>query len=121
MTGRAFPDTVGWRSGFLDLGGQKGGKYVKMKIHDVPYRALLPETVEGLLAAGRCLSATHEGAAAGKSMGNCLATGHAAGLAAALSARQGVLPRDLDVRRLQDALRDDQVDLKPNNRDQTTL
>ena len=36
--------------------------------------------------------ATHAGASAGKSMGNCFATGHAAGIAAALAWRaQGVL------------------------------
>ena len=82
MAGRTFEDAIAWRSGFLDLGGQKGGKYVKMQIHDVPYRAILPEKLDGLLTAGRCISATHAGAAAGKSMGNCMATGHAAGLAA---------------------------------------
>ncbi len=82
-----------------------------MMIHDVPYRAILPEKVEGLLTAGRCISATHVAMAAGKSMGNCVATGHAAGLAAALSARKGILPRELNVAQLQDALRNDGVDL----------
>ena len=81
-----------------------------MKIHDVPYRAILPEKVDGLLVAGRCISATHVAASAGKSMGNCLATGHAAGLAAALSVRRGCLPRDLPVADLQASLRADGVD-----------
>ena len=49
--------------------------------------------------------------AAGKSMGNCVATGHAAGLAAAMSARKGIVPRELKVGQLQDALRKDGVDL----------
>jgi hypothetical protein len=49
--------------------------------------------------------------AAGKSMGNCVATGHAAGLAAAMSARKGIVPRELKVADLQDALRKDEVDL----------
>jgi hypothetical protein len=44
-------------------------------------------------------------------MGNCIATGHAAGLAAAMSAKQGILPRELKVAQLQDALRMDGVDL----------
>ena len=106
--GSTFPDTIGWRSGYLDL---MGYKYTKMRIHDVPYRALLPVKVDGLLCAGRCISATHVGMAAGKSMGNCVATGHAAGLAAALSTKQGILPRELKVIELQDALRRDEVDL----------
>jgi hypothetical protein len=35
--------------------------------------------------------------AAGKSMGNCMATGHAAGLAAALCAQRNCQPRELEV------------------------
>jgi succinate dehydrogenase/fumarate reductase flavoprotein subunit len=82
-----------------------------MKIHDVPYRAILPEKLDGLLMAGRCISATHVAASAGKSMGNCVATGHAAGLAAAMAAKKQCLPRELKVGQLQEALRADGVDL----------
>jgi ribulose 1,5-bisphosphate synthetase/thiazole synthase len=121
MTGRTFDDAIAWRSGFLDLGGQKDGKYVKMQIHDVPYRALVPEKLDGLLTAGRCLSATHAGAAAGKSMGNCLATGHAAGVAGAMCAKQDRQPRELKVADLQAALRADGVDLAAQDRQQTWL
>jgi succinate dehydrogenase/fumarate reductase flavoprotein subunit len=92
-----------------------------MRVHDVPYRALLPAKLDGLLVAGRCISATHAGAAAGKSMGNCMATGHAAGLAAALCAQQGCLPRELKVASLQDRLRADGVDLSPKERAQESL
>lgn len=88
-----------------------GYKYIKMRIHDVPYRALLPVEVDGLLTAGRCISATHVGMAAGKSMGNCVATGHAAGFAAALSVKRRIMPREVKVTEIQDALRRDGVDL----------
>jgi hypothetical protein len=108
-SGARFPDAVAWRSGFLDIGFVR---YERMQVHDVPYRALLPERVEGLLVAGRCISASHVAASAGKSMGNCMATGHAAGLAAALSIRQGCLPRALPVGLLQAALVADGVDLE---------
>ena len=121
MAGRTFEDAIAWRSGFLDTGGQKGGAYTKMKVHDVPYRSLLPLKLDGLLVAGRCISATHMGAAAGKSMGNCMATGHAAGLAAALSARAGIRPRDLKVRAIQDKLRTDGVSLDVGGREQNGL
>ncbi|KKM60726.1 hypothetical protein LCGC14_1538940 [marine sediment metagenome] len=106
--GRRFDDAVAWRSGFLDIGFVR---YERMKIHDVPYRAILPERVDGLLTAGRCISATHVAASAGKSMGNCVATGHAAGLAGAMAVATGVLPRELDVGKLRDALGADGVDL----------
>jgi hypothetical protein len=121
MQGRAFGDSIAWRSGFVDHGGQQGGKYVKMMVHDVPYRALIPVKVDGLLAAGRCISATHTGAAAGKSMGNCMATGHAAGVAAALSAAKRIAPRALKVPDIQARLRADGVDLNPREREQRDL
>ncbi|MDH4180110.1 MAG: FAD-dependent oxidoreductase [Armatimonadota bacterium] len=107
--GRRFEDAVAWRSGWLDIGWVR---WEEMKVHDVPYRALLPERLDGLLVAGRCISATHVGASAGKSMGNCMATGHAAGLAAAMSAAQRRAPRELEVAALQQALRRDGVDLQ---------
>jgi succinate dehydrogenase/fumarate reductase flavoprotein subunit len=122
MSGKTFPDVVAWRSGFLDTGGQAtGNKYVKMQVHDVPYRAILPEKLDGLLAAGRCISATHAGAAAGKSMGNCLATGHAAGIAAALCVKQNCLPRELKIADVQAVLRTDGVSLEAQEREQSWL
>lgn len=109
MAGRRFDDAVAWRSGYLDIGFVR---WEPMKVHDVPYRALVPEKLDGLLVAGRCISATHVGASSGKSMGNCMATGHAAGRAAALCAAKGCVPRELDVADLQSALTSDGVDLK---------
>jgi hypothetical protein len=109
VTGKKFEDVVAWRSGKIDLGG---GVYdADMKVLNVPYRALLPEKVDGLLAAGRCMSTTHIAHSAGKSMGNCVATGHAAGLAAALAVKNHCLPRELNIKKLQDAIRADGVDL----------
>ncbi|MHB1038566.1 MAG: FAD-dependent oxidoreductase [Pirellulales bacterium] len=118
LSGRQFDDVIAWRSGFLDIGFVR---YERMKIHDVPYRAILPEKLDGLLVAGRCISATHVAASAGKSMGNCMATGHAAGLAAAISARRGCMPREVNVGELQAALGKDRVDLKMKDRDQAAL
>ncbi|MFB0555889.1 MAG: FAD-dependent oxidoreductase, partial [Phycisphaerae bacterium] len=118
VKGRTFEDVIAWRSGYLDL---MGYKFTEMKIHDVPYRSILPVKVDGLLTAGRCISATHVAMAAGKSMGNCVATGHAAGLAAAMSAKKGILPRELKVAQLQDALRKDGVDLTMGGKTQVNV
>ena len=87
-----------------------------MMVHDVPYRSILPEKLDGLLMAGRCISTNHMAAAAGKSMGNCIATGHAAGLAAAISAKKNIVPREISVPELQDAIRADGVDLEVKER-----
>ncbi len=121
MNAARFEDAIAWRSGFLDTGGQKGGAYTKVKIHDVPYRSILPAKLDGLLVAGRCISATHLGTAAGKSMGNCMATGHAAGVAAAMAAKAGKMPRELNVKAIQDRLRSDGVRFDVADRDQKVL
>jgi hypothetical protein len=71
----------------------------------IPYRTLVPATTDGLLAAGRCISADREALGSVRVGATCTATGHAAGTAAALSALRGVRPRDLDVAELQSTLR----------------
>ena len=83
-----------------------------MKTYGVPYRAIVPEKLDGLLVAGRCISTSHVAAAAAKSMGNCMATGHAAGLAASIAAKKGIQPREVRVPELQDKLRADGVTLE---------
>jgi hypothetical protein len=108
MKGSKFEDVIAWRSGWLDIGFVR---VTQMKIHQVPYRSIIPEQIDGLLAAGRCISTSHEGAAAGKSIGNCIATGHAAGIAAALSSKEKKVPRELEVKKIQEMLRNDGVDL----------
>ncbi len=75
--------------------------------YDIPYRALLPQGVNNLIAAGRCLSADHDAHASVRSMGQCMAMGQAAGTAAALAARSGLTPAALDITDLQARLRAD--------------
>ncbi len=72
--------------------------------YDIPYRALLPQKVDGLLVAGRCFSATHDAHASCRSMAQTMTMGQAAGTAAALGIRADMLPHDLKVATLQDRL-----------------
>lgn len=74
--------------------------------YGIPYGALVPATTDGLLAAGRCISVDREALGSARVGATCCATGHAAGTAAALSARSGAQPRALDVATLQRALRE---------------
>jgi len=101
--GAEFEDVVARKYGAIDANQLYIGKMHSGFAY--PYRSLLPVRIENLLAAGRCGSATFLGHAAGKSMGNMMALGQAAGAAAALCARQGVTPRELDVKQLQSVLR----------------
>jgi len=99
--GTEFEDVVARKYGSID------STYVMAPMKPgcaYPYRCLLPRPVENLLVAGRCGSATHLGLAAGKSMGNMMEIGQAAGVAAALCSKGGIAPRKLDVRELQDIL-----------------
>jgi hypothetical protein len=65
--------------------------------YDIPYGALLPREVGNLLVAGRCISVDHSVHHATKEIPACMATGEAAGVAAALCASQGVDPAGLSV------------------------
>lgn len=72
--------------------------------YGIPYGCMLTEDVGNLLVAGRAISATHEAMASSRVMAQCMAEGQAAGQAAAMAVRDGILPGDLDVRRLRAAL-----------------
>lgn len=67
----------------------------------VPYRSLVPQKVENLLVAGRCISAKQDAMVQLRLIPVCFVTGQAAGTAAALALRGGVTPRQLDVSLLQ--------------------
>ncbi len=73
--------------------------------YGVPYRCLVPQKVENLLVAGRCLSAESEAAGAVRVMPPVMAMGQAAGTAAALCVKTGATPRTLDVTTLVKALK----------------
>jgi hypothetical protein len=70
----------------------------------LPYRMLLPQNVGNLLAAGRCISVDREALGSIRVGATCGVTGQAAGAAAALAAREGVQPHEVDIRRLRDVL-----------------
>ena len=61
--------------------------------------------VDQLLVAGRCISADHAAHARSRNMPACMATGQAAGIAAAVAIEAGVRVRDLQVAKVQQALR----------------
>jgi len=73
--------------------------------YDIPYRCLVPERVDGLLIAGRCLSASREAIGSARMGAQCMAYGHAAGVAAALSIGEHVAPRALPAEQLRGELR----------------
>ena len=111
--GMEFEDVVARRYGDVDQAGLSsgGGRPRMVSGYAFPYRALLVKGIERLMAAGRCGSYTHEGLAAGKSMGNMMGMGQAAGVAAVLSVQQGITPRQLPYQQVQKVLTDRGVQL----------
>jgi FAD dependent oxidoreductase len=73
--------------------------------NELPYRMLVPEGIDNLLAAGRCASMTHEGQSAARVSGACFAMGEAAGTAAALALSGNTPPRDIAIEKLQQTLK----------------
>ena len=73
----------------------------------LPYEAIIPAAVDGLLVCDKNLSVSHIANGATRLQPVVLTLGQAAGMAAALCSEQGCQPRDLPIQRLQTALIDD--------------
>ena len=107
---REFEDSIG-------RGAMPAGTHtpdgVTMVVYDldpgksmsIPYRCMLPQNVEGLLVAGRCVSYEAEVANCIRCMPQCMVMGEAAGTAAAIAVKSGTTPRGVDIDMLQEALR----------------
>ena len=107
-----FPDAIGVASYPVDLHHPVGGDCTLMwcpDCYDIPYRCLVPQKIDGLLCAGRNISATHLALASVRVMGPAMCLGEVAGKAAALCVKDGVQPRALNVQKLQKALREEGV------------
>ena len=102
-----FPDVVALNARALDrhLKGDVFKFDLLVGNHDIPLRALIPQGVRNLLVAGRCISSDHEAHASLRGAATCMATGHAAGAAAALAAGAGGQVRALDISALQRTLK----------------
>jgi hypothetical protein len=70
-------------------------------VYHIPYRSLLPREFRNLLTAGRCISVDHRTHHATKEIPACMATGEAAGVAAALACGLGGDVKAVEVRALQ--------------------
>jgi hypothetical protein len=83
-----FEDSIGIYPEFIDGYGvliiPTTGRYMQ-----IPYRAMLPGKVEGLLVAGRAIGGDRIAHAATRNMACCAVAGQGAGVAAALAVRTG--------------------------------
>jgi len=91
LSGRKFADGIARASWPIELWeeGRLGATYEYLDDgahYDIPLRCLQAQDVANLFVAGRCMSATHEALGSARVIGTCLATGEAAGRAAARGA-----------------------------------
>lgn len=71
---------------------------------EIPYRAILPQNVENLLCPGRHLSADEVAIDWLNLILQCVGTGQAAGVAAAVAVSEGTTVHEVDIKKVQDIL-----------------
>src|SRR4029077_13078398 len=95
-----FDDSIGIFPEFIDGYGvlvlPTTGRYF-----EIPYGVLLPQRVETLLVAGRCIAGDEISHASVRSMMCCAVTGQGAGVAAAIPVKDGAKVSDVSIARLQ--------------------
>ena len=106
-----FEDSIGIFPEFIDGYGivilPTTGRYFQ-----VPYGITVPRGIENLLVAGRCVAGDKIAHAATRSMMCCTVTGQGAGVAAAISARDGVKCSAVNINRVQEALKEQHVRIR---------
>jgi len=98
-----FDDSIGIFPEFLDAGVvviPTTGRYFQ-----VPYGIMVPQKVENLLVAGRCVAGDKTSHAATRQMMCCTVTGQGAGVAAAISVKDKSVCRNVNIEKLQTALK----------------
>jgi hypothetical protein len=107
LSRKHFDDAVVTFAYALDVhnASDGGGGFILVdKYYTIPYRCLVPEGCDNLLAAGRCISGSSEAAASYRVMPGCAALGQAAGTAAALAVKSGVRPEEVNIIKLRESL-----------------
>ena len=112
---KVFDDWIATRNFFnFDIHNTKGagldanGAQAKFRArgkYSIPYRSCVPESLDGLLLAGRDIGGTHKAHSNYRVMPICLNVGLGVGIAAAQAAARGVEPRAVDVAAVQAELR----------------
>lgn len=106
MTFRSFSDVIGISGAWTTM--LYKGKKVPVSerpLWQIPYRSLLPKKTDNLLVSGRCFSFEKELVEDTRIIGTCLVTGHGAGAAAGLAVKEKVTPRDINIKKLKELLK----------------
>lgn len=111
IAGRRFDDVIAISScPIISYYGYR--RYLEHEGYDIPYRCLVPKDIDNLLVSGRCISSEQQPYESHRAMAPMMAIGQASGTAAALCAKNGVKPRYLDIKILQETLIHQGVELR---------
>jgi hypothetical protein len=116
LQARKFPDVIAQSAYPVDIHNPAGPGTILKRLppnesYDIPLRALLPKKIANLLTAGRCISGTHEAHSSYRVMPTAMATGHAAGVCAALAVQQHRMPHEVRAEDVQRELMEQGADL----------
>jgi hypothetical protein len=103
IEGRKFKDSISMSAcPIINYYGYR--RYLGHEGYEIPYRCLLPQEIEGLLVAGRCISSDQQSYESFRAMAPTMCLGEAAGTAAALCVKSQKSPKEIDVEILRDQL-----------------
>ena len=112
INGKNYDDVIGFTGSDCNI--NFNGQIYKApdrKIWQVPYSALTPKHIENLLVAGRCFGFERGLTYDSREVGTCFMTGQAAGTAAGLAVQARCSGREVNISKLQSALRAQNVKL----------
>ena len=100
LRGTKLPDGIAVSPWPIELhtGERPRVEWLLNDFYEIPYGCFVPERGEGLLVAGRCLSAEHEAVASARVTAQCFSYGHAIGHAAVVAIKDKIAPRRIDGR-----------------------
>lgn len=81
-------------------------KFTQQNGYTIPYGCLVPEKIDGLLLSGRNISGTHMAHSNFRAMPICMGIGEAGGAAAAIAAKSGRRPREIDASEIRELICD---------------
>ena len=107
ITAHVPDDSIAIFSYFVDIHiGDSDKTYTKTveEPYGISYGCTVSKDIDGLMMAGRCMSADSYAHGSSRIMTLCVAVGEAAGIGAALAVKQNISPKDVNVAELREIL-----------------
>ncbi len=115
IAGKKFDDAIAMSScPIISYYGYR--RYLEHTGYEIPYRCLLPQKVEGLIVAGRCISSDQQSYESWRAMAPVMCLGEAAGTSAALCVKTNKSPKEVDVEMLRSQLIKQGAEIGQNNK-----